>query len=979
MSFSTEKYDEKYNKLNPSQREAVDSIEGPVMVIAGPGTGKTQILTLRIGNILRQTDTLPESILAITFTESGVASMRKRLFEIIGTSAYRVTINTFHGFCNEIIKNFPEEFPRIIGARQITEIDQISILEKIVDELDLEILRPFGDRFLYVRDILGAINELKREGYGPQVFEGIVSDEKNNFKKIPDLYHDKGAHKGKMKGIYQKLEKQILKNTELSSIYNAYENELEKKRFYDYNDMIMESLKTLKKNSNLLLSLQEEYQYVLVDEHQDTNNAQNAVLELLMNYHENPNIFIVGDEKQAIFRFQGASLQNFYHIKNIYPKAKLINLTENYRSTQSILNSAHSLLSGEFELKSHSDNEDKPISIAGFSCIESENYFIAQDIKYKIDSGIEPHEISVLYRDNKDAFPVASMLDKFGLPYVIESDQDLFSDPDIRKILTLLKAINFYGEDEYLAEALHIDILNINSLDVYKIIRKSYESKISLYDLLETDLSDLSKQLSKWAKLSKNENLLKTFETIFEESGMLRAILDRKNVRERLETINSFFDEMKGLSESNPLATLSDFFDYLETIQKHKLFVKKKKSINTQGRIRLMTVHRSKGQEFKYVYVAGSHDGHFGNRRSIDRLPLLNGVYGGIEEITEDDNADERRLFYVAITRAKMGVVITYSKEGQNGREQLPSQFIGEIKEELLERLDTRSLEKDFEDKKHILFQSAENKQYEKIDQEFVAEILTKNGFSVTALNNYLDCPWNYFYSNLIRLPKAQDKHAMYGTAVHSALKDFFDNLKDRELSLSNLIERFEYYLSKLPLNKKDNKEVLQKGRKALSGYYDSYYSLWERNVLNEFPIKAVDIGLQARLTGKLDKIEFFGTGNEVNVVDYKTKKPMTRNQIEGNVKNGDAKYKRQLVFYKILLDNYESGKFKMISSELDFIEPDEKDNYKKEKFIIEDNEAEELKITIARVIDEIINLKFWDTKCDRVDCHYCGLRSIMK
>src|SRR3989337_456483 len=153
------RFDELYNKLNPEQKEAVDTIEGPVMVVAGPGTGKTQILTIRIANILAKTDTKPENILAITFTESGVASMRKRLVDIIGTTAYRISIKTFHGFCNDIIKNYPEEFPRIIGSKQITEIDQIAVLEELIDSLPLDILRPFGDRFLYVRDILSSINE----------------------------------------------------------------------------------------------------------------------------------------------------------------------------------------------------------------------------------------------------------------------------------------------------------------------------------------------------------------------------------------------------------------------------------------------------------------------------------------------------------------------------------------------------------------------------------------------------------------------------------------------------------------------------------------------------------------------------------------------------------------------------------------------------------------------------------------------------
>ncbi|KKQ34747.1 MAG: UvrD/REP helicase [Candidatus Nomurabacteria bacterium GW2011_GWB1_37_5] len=543
------KFNELYKVLNKEQKETVDAIEGPVMVVAGPGTGKTQILTLRIANILNKADVRPENILAITFTESGVASMRKRLAEIIGTTAYRVAIKTFHGFCNDIIKNYPEEFPRIIGSKQISEIDQIAVLEELVDkapagkglsfgassrrvleEPGLDLLRPFGDRFLYVKDILSSINELKREGIGPEEFINIVEKEKNNFKQIPDIYHEKGAHKGKMKGEYQKLEKQINKNNELSIIYEAYEKVLTEKKLYDYSDMIMEALKTMRRNENLLLQLQEECQYVLVDEHQDTNNAQNKIIELLMNYHDNPNIFVVGDEKQAIFRFQGASLENFLYFKNLYPKAKLILLVENYRSTQTILDSAHSLLSGglslaaqhggtvpashnedSIKLRSNVNYDEKPIHLAAFSSQDAEHFFLAQDIKIKIsgkrsksgktpgvgasltpgveedfDLGelIEPDKIAVLYRDNKDAFPIARMLEKFNIPYTIESDQDLFSDSDVRKIIILLRAINNYGEDEYLAAALHLDFFGLVPLDVYKLIRQSKDEKIPLYDLI---------------------------------------------------------------------------------------------------------------------------------------------------------------------------------------------------------------------------------------------------------------------------------------------------------------------------------------------------------------------------------------------------------------------------------------------------------------------------------------------------------------
>ena len=284
-------YQELYKRLNKAQKQAVDTVEGPVMVIAGPGTGKTQILTLRIANILRETDTDPRSILSLTFTESGVVSMRKRLAEIIGDTAYLVNINTFHGFCNDIIKNYPEEFPRIIGSENINEVEQIRILEKLIEELPLKYLRPFGDKFYYARAILADINQLKREGVSAMEFGEIVRKREKTFPKINGLRHEKGPYAGKIKGEFKELEKQIAKNKELARIYIAYQKELAEKRLYDYSDMIMETLSALKKSDDLLPIIQERFHYFLIDEHQDTNNAQNKIIELLASFYPNPNVF----------------------------------------------------------------------------------------------------------------------------------------------------------------------------------------------------------------------------------------------------------------------------------------------------------------------------------------------------------------------------------------------------------------------------------------------------------------------------------------------------------------------------------------------------------------------------------------------------------------------------------------------------------------------------------------------------------------
>jgi DNA helicase-2/ATP-dependent DNA helicase PcrA len=988
-------FNEEYKNLNKAQKEVVDTIDGPVMVVAGPGTGKTTVLSLRIANILKQTDTSPENILALTFTEAAAVNMRKKLSLIIGSRAYQVTINTFHSFAESIIKKYPEEFPRIIGSRPISEVDQVAIIESLINSTDLKILRPYGDPFLYTRDISSSISTLKREGLSPEEFSELIKEEEKSFRKIPDLYHEKGAHKGKMKGEYQKLEKIIEKNKELADIYKSYQEELLKSKFYDFSDMIMEVLKAMTGSKFLLQVLQEEYQYILVDEHQDTNNAQNKIIELLASYHApNPNLFVVGDEKQAIFRFQGASLENFLYFKNLYPNAKMISLSENYRSTQGILDSIYSLMPDSFHLKSNTKHEVEKILIYPFETPESETYFVAQDIKKKIAKGVMPEEIAVLYRNNEDAFAVSNLMKKLGIPHQIESDLDLFGDSDVRKLMIMLRAINNFGDDRAVAEFLHLDLLQVEPLDVYRLMKSaSLKKKYNLFDIL-ADLDSFKdielqnreaiknafKRLSDWVKKSKNTDLLSIFENVVLESELLRSILESSDAERRFDAVNSFFDEAKNLILRKPDASLEDFFIYIETVKKHSLFIKKKRINKNKGMVRLMTVHRAKGLEFEYVYIIKAYSGHFGDKHSLDRLKLIPSVYMlSLKKVeTGDDNADERRLFYVALSRAKKGIVISYSKTGEDGRELLPSSFLGELKPELVETPDTETYEEEYKKNRKINFEPELKEVNNLKDKDFIRELFTSQGLSPTALNNYIECPWKYFYQNLVRIPSAPNKFQSYGTAVHGALNDFFRRMKEEETGKDFLVESFEGYLNNSGLPSRDVAELLEKGKKALSLWYDTYKEEWSENVLTEFRINGILLDKDIRLTGVLDKIEFVD-GDIVNVVDYKTGKPKTRNELMGKTKNSDGNYFRQLVFYKILLDRFEDGKFKMQSGVIDFVEPDEKDKLHKEIFEISDEDTEALIEKIKGVSGEILSLAFWNSRCDKKDCEFCALREIMK
>ncbi|PIT93269.1 MAG: hypothetical protein COU06_00740 [Candidatus Harrisonbacteria bacterium CG10_big_fil_rev_8_21_14_0_10_38_8] len=974
MVFTTE-----YKKLNKEQKEAVDTIEGPVMVIAGPGTGKTQILALRIANILTKTDTEPESILAITFTESGVTSMRKRLIGLIGVDAYRVSINTFHGFSNGVITEFPEHFERIVGARAITEVEKLSLVEEILEKEKLEYLKPFGRPDYYIKSIISSISDLKREGVSETDFASLLETEEKEFKEL-DVYHKKGKHEGQMKGVYRDQLKELGKNKELSKLYFLYQKKLVKDGLYDFDDMIIELIKALKEDKDLLFILQERYQYLLVDEHQDTNNAQNTLLELLMNFHQSPNIFVVGDEKQAIFRFQGASLENFLYFKELYKEAKLVSLVSNYRSTQLILSAAYSLLPGmtKTSLKSETKHEEKRVKFSSLRDLDQESIFVAEQIKEKIELGVSLSEIAVLYRDNRDVSGISQMLAKYEIPFVIESDEDIFLDSDVRSVLDLLISVSQYGSNEELVRALHADYLGFDPLDVYKLLGSSYnlfevlDDKKVLEELRILNIDEVvnfGKLLKKWKKASVYSQATEMVEVVFKESGFVKHVLNQSNSAVSLGRVSRLFNEVKKLQAEHKELSLNDFVKYIQTLRDHGMKIKLSVKSDVQA-VRLMTAHKSKGQEFEYVYIINANSGHWGSRRRFASIKLPERIARKLDKESSGD-MDERNLFYVALTRAKKEVLITYPKFNLDGKELLPTQFLDEIGLENLEEVVT--INKTDNELAEILIKSSSVKGILVSEKEYIQELFIQRGLSVTALNNYLTCPWRYFYSNLLRVPQASTLPSMYGSAVHEGLNMFF-NSKKRDKDF--LIDCFKKALSRQPLLEKDREDLLKKGEKALGGYFDTYKNSWVYTQENEFNISGVHYlvnELEVRLTGKIDKMEI--DGDEVIVTDYKTSKPKSRNQILGETKDSNGDQFRQLSFYKLLLSLYKDGVYKMKEGVIDFIQPNDSGKYRRESFEIQEKDLEKLKQEIELMVNEVMEVKFWDKRCGDLKCEYCKLR----
>ena len=962
--MTSRKFNELYRQLNSAQREAVDMIEGPVMIVAGPGTGKTQVLTLRIANILRQTDIPPDAILALAFTRSAVAAMRARLVEIVGSAGYRVKIHTFHSFCNEVIKTYPEYFPRIIGSTAALPVDQISIMKEAIDGTKLKLLKPFGAPYYYLYPALKEIDRLKKENILPATLAKSLRSSTSPVESTERLQD---------------------RNLELLQLYRAYERALTARRLYDFNDMVIEVIAVLAAETDFRTELQEESQYILADEHQDANQGQNELLRLLTDFSDQPNLFIVGDAKQAIFQFQGASLDNFNYFHRLYPTAKIITLTANYRSHQLILDAAHSLIRLSQGLDKEMlaplaakslINQPTKISFRAFASEQAEFAWLARDLKEKIGNGLPADHLAVIFRDNHDADPIIEIFEQVGLPFIVESEANVLRDIDLRKLILLFRTIYYFGDDDWLKSALHLDFLSFKPLAVWCLITESQKRKTPLYGLLQAQFPHFYHQLERWQSLSHNANFTDLFGRVIEESQFLPSLLKKPEAVDKLEKLHSFFSEMKNILKSNPDFMLADFISYLDLLEEQHIVINLKNTMPRNG-VRLLTAHKAKGLEFDYVYVVRAYDGHFGRRRATNffSLPVRN-----LPTVAADAIESERKLFYVALTRGKFGVAISYARADDEGRHRLPSQFIEEMDKKLIDVVATDDFEKSFETKPEKRFARRAYQGASLSDRNFLDQLFIERGLSVTAINNYLACPLKYFFNNLLRVTKVQGRVLFYGTAVHETLKLFFDRYaREKSVSIRSLLADFHRTLNRQSLSAGDRKLTKRKGEQALGGYFKKYYPRWPEAIINEFRIPGVFLKPELRLSGQIDKIEFLSAGGwEVNVVDYKTGQPKSRREILGQNKNATGDYWRQLVFYRLLLDHYDRGKYRAVSGELDFIEPNAKGDYKKEKFELTDTAVAELKELIEKTADEIRTFKFFNCGCDRPSCEACTLWHLM-
>jgi DNA helicase-2/ATP-dependent DNA helicase PcrA len=1094
-------YQERYQKLNTAQKQAVDAIDGPVLVVAGPGSGKTEILSLRVANILKETDIAPSNILCLTFTDSASINMRERLSKIIGRDAYRVAIHTFHSFGTEVIDKNPEFF--FSGANFIPadELAQLEIVENILKSFDhdnpLRSMHP-EQGFVYAKAIISAIGNLKKAGLVPDEFRSILAhnireqeyanpllakvfDERLSKKSFDDVQkfindlaghtseafpvahlkpwlpmvahslqraldeaqeEDKATPLSAWKTKYTKKNDDGVRvhrdtiNTDkmmaLADVYEKYREAMFTKGYYDFDDMLLETIQAIEKNDRLRYDLQEQFQYVLVDEFQDTNDAQMRLLRLITDAAVNegrPNVMAVGDDDQAIYKFQGAEISNILDFKGAYREPTIVTMTDNYRSTQSILDIARNvIIQGEERLENALPEMEKKLAAKNPNIDEGdivhrvfptnvhEFHYITEEIDRLIKDGKDPSDIAVISRTHAKLREMAAYLQREDIPVNYEQQQNVLEEPHIHQLIMLGRFVaslarkNMDEADEFLPEILSYPFWGLDRPTVWGIAyhaeHDGYPRKPWLQVMRESKdkrLQDIAGFLDDLSGKAQTQSLEMVFDAMVgahmtlvaedeNEDSEARSDLDEKyqgptlmksyespfrnfyfgydefekNRAEYLTFLSGLRVFVHALREykSGERLSLDDMVEFVDLHKKNELqLMDKSPFVGAKQAVNLMTAHKAKGLEFDTVFVISCQD-------DIWAAPSRGGKLSFPENlaITPAGDAfdDQLKLFYVAITRAKSNLYLTSYEAKEDGKESAKLHFLHGVSEPHEEGgahdvTTAAALAHSWE--------SFNTPPFVKDEEVLLKTLLENYQMPVTHLNNFLDVskggPQTFLEQNLLRFPQSMTPAAAYGSSMHKAVELLYTNLRKDGLipGLKQVLEWFERELGMKRLSADDTALYLKRGIDALTIYYNERLSTFDpaHKIEVNFKNQGVIVG-GAHLTGKIDKMIDIG-GGAYEVVDFKTGHPVEKWQ--GTTPYEKVKlhnYKRQLIFYKLLVENSRDFMQKGVvnSGRLEFLEP------KNKRIIdlpltIEQEDVEKTKKLIEVVYEKIMNLDFPD------------------
>ena len=621
--------------LNDKQKEAVMADDGPVLILAGAGSGKTSVLTTKIAYLIEEKCVNPKNILAITFTNKAAREMKERIIKMVGSKAYDMQISTFHSFGLRIIK---ENYERLGYEKNFTIIDSddsLTLIKKIMKELNIDTTRC-NPKF-----IKNNISSCKNEMMTPSRYKSLAVDEVGET-------------------TYK--------------VYEKYQEALKRNNSLDFDDLLTMPVMLFNKYKDVLDSYQELFKYVFIDEYQDTNEAQYTLSKMISAKYKN--ICVVGDEAQSIYSWRGANYKNILNFEKDYKDAKVILLEQNYRSTKMILNAANSVIKNNINKKDKNlwtlNEEGEKIKYVKANDEKDEASYVTKEIKELKNKGVNLDDIAVLYRTNAQSRTIEEGFLNSNIPYRIVGAFAFYSRKEIKDLLAYLKLIYNTKDDISLLRIINYPKRGIGSKTVDNLSMESVLNGTSIFDTIKSGKElEFKKQIEEMIDLSNNLSLTETIDMVLNKSGIKKELESERTLEAdiRLENLNEFKSISKTFEEESGIASLEEFLNEVSLVSD----VNEQKNDDT-SKVTLMTIHAVKGLEFDYVFVIGMEENIF---------PHVNSSF------EEEGLEEERRLCYVAITRAKKKLYLLnalrrtiFGKTSVN----MPSRFISEIDDEYIDK-----------------------------------------------------------------------------------------------------------------------------------------------------------------------------------------------------------------------------------------------------------------------------------------------------
>ncbi|PIT88803.1 MAG: hypothetical protein COU29_00265 [Candidatus Magasanikbacteria bacterium CG10_big_fil_rev_8_21_14_0_10_36_32] len=970
--------------LNAAQKQAVEYVSGPLIIVAGAGTGKTTVVTQKIKYLLDKKLAKPEEILALTFNEKAAAEMQNRLDEDLDIGYADLQISTFHAFCQKLLEWHGLDIGLSTNFKIITPTDAWLLIHNNLDKFNLDYYRPMGNPTKHIHELIKHFSKCKDEMISPENYleyaenlkldkDQVNIDEKNRLSEIADAYH-----------IYNQL---LLENNAL-----------------DFGDLIFYSNLLLEKRPQILKLLQNRFKFILVDEFQDVNWAQYSLIRQLS--AAGAQLSVVGDDDQSIYAFRGASVSNILRFKDDFFDAKEIILTENYRSGQNILDTSYKLIKNndpdrlETKLKINKrliskfkDLKSEVIHIHSATADEEAESVTKEIIKIKkTDKKSVWDDFAILVRANSHAELFINALENHGIPYEFLAAAGLYCQPIVVDCINFFKILDNYHESKSVYRLIRMPVFNFKESDIQKLTYFAKQKSLPLFEVLkraaEIEVSQegvvncdkLVNLINDGAKQAQNEKPTAVLYSFLDKSGYLKFLTqgedhgERKIIRQ-IYQLKQFFEYIAKYESITPSARIFEFLEHFNNIiESGELGIMKQPSDNPDS-VNIMTVHTAKGLEFKYVFMVNLVEERFPTRSRGNGIEVPEKLIK--EQLPEGDShyQEERRLFYVAMTRAKEKLYLTGADDYGGLRNKKISRFLNEI--------DFSAAIAKTEKKSKKILKNSIGEKIEDNKGQFVYEL--PKAFSFSQIKAYDTCPYQYKLSNIIKLPTEGSPSFSFGQSMHLVFQKFYIRIRElnsvqqdslfgepskTNINLSNvkvpsldeLLKIYEEnWIGDWYKNKKQREDYFSKGKEILREFYKTHENKWTVPIALESWFK-IKIGPYL-LHGRIDRVDKMSDGR-LEIIDYKTGK--SKETVTGEDKN-------QLLIYQIALKQLPEFSELGESGQLTYYYLN--DNTKI-SFLGNDKEIAKLTEKITAIIDRIQSLNFKPTP-EKHTCDYCDFKNI--